>query len=247
MMKHKIFILSALLTVQNALWASQKGVEDFPELQSLQENAKGGDLRSSIFLSRLKEQTEEFGWGHLHVSGRYGWHYAYTQNIDATDAKGRTPAFLAAEFGHLETLRFLISQRADLNKANNIGTTPLYVAALYGHSHIVKLLLESGAVNGANSYGRTPLHMAAFYGFTATVRVLLENKEHIDATDQDGKTPILMAVGGYGDVEETVKILIDNNADLNQEDHDGWSPALRAMYKNRSDILNLLLANGAQM
>ncbi len=68
---------------------------------------------------------------------------------------------LAAEGGHLETLQYLIGERADLvNATDNYGDTPLH-AAVYGGLHVVQYLKENGAdIDAKNNRGQTPLEVA---------------------------------------------------------------------------------------
>ena len=56
---------------------------------------------------------------------------------------------LAADFGHLEIVRWLLDAGEDPNRYNPVGghshTTPLHQAAGRGHDEIVRLLVERGA------------------------------------------------------------------------------------------------------
>jgi ankyrin repeat protein len=72
---------------------------------------------------------------------------------------GGTPLHLAAEKGHLETVKLLLEHAKDKNPADNIGSTPLHWAAQKGHLETVKFLLEHAKdKNPANKHGMTPLH-----------------------------------------------------------------------------------------
>ena len=60
-------------------------------------------------------------------------------------AKGLTPLYITAGKGHLEVVKLLIEQQAEVNVKTTEGWTPLYVAALCGHLEGVKLLIEQQA------------------------------------------------------------------------------------------------------
>lgn len=66
-------------------------------------------------------------------------------DVDATDAEGKTPLLLALEGGHLEVARHLIAMGATLDDADDEGRTPLHVAAQKGFGDLVEVLLHEGA------------------------------------------------------------------------------------------------------
>ena len=55
------------------------------------------------------------------------------------------PLYIASEEGHLDVVRLLVEQRADINKASNDGGTPLLIASSKGRVDVVRVLLEHGA------------------------------------------------------------------------------------------------------
>ena len=67
----------------------------------------------------------------------------------STDEQRQSALALAAQFGHLEILRFLLNAGEDPDRYSPLGThshsTPLHQAALAGHFEIVLLLVERGA------------------------------------------------------------------------------------------------------
>ena len=64
--------------------------------------------------------------------------------VDVPRNDGATPLFVAAQYGHIEVLRFLVDAKADLNTAD-YGNTPLAVAVHMGHGEVAALLRAAGA------------------------------------------------------------------------------------------------------
>ena len=61
------------------------------------------------------------------------------------DYRGRSPIHIVAISNDLNALKFLISQRVDLNKVDSLGMSALYLACYHKNKKIVKLLLAEGA------------------------------------------------------------------------------------------------------
>jgi ankyrin repeat protein len=64
--------------------------------------------------------------------------------INARDAHGFTAAFWAGMLGHLDTLKVLVKEGADITIASKSGLTMLMAAAYWGKSDVTEYLLDSG-------------------------------------------------------------------------------------------------------
>ena len=76
------------------------------------------------------------------------------------------------------------------------GHTPLHWAALCGYNEICEMLLEKGCPlndHSHNDYGPRPIHWACVNGHVVTVDMFLEKGVHIDTTDLNGCSPLLIA------------------------------------------------------
>lgn len=123
--------------------------------------------------------------------------------IDSYSPEGFTALALAAHFGHIGTLEFLISRGANVNAVSKhaMKVTPLH-AALFGRQiEAAKMLVAAGAdvtqKRGGAGWPRagwTALHYCAVYGFAELVEPLIERGADIDALDDDGKTALRVAV-----------------------------------------------------
>lgn len=119
-------------------------------------------------------------------------------NVHAPD--GFTPLGLAAFFGHVSALTYLLEHGADPNipAQNQMQVRPIHSAAANRHPDIalacVRHLLAHGAeANVAQRGGWTPLHQAADHGHLALVELLLDAGADARARSEDGRLPIDMA------------------------------------------------------
>ena len=112
-------------------------------------------------------------------------------DIQQQDAAGRSPLFVACQYGRDAVVRLLLdrdeSQRALLDQARDDGASPLWIACRHGHAAIARLLLERGADTDAERHdrdrgvtdrdtpGETPLRVACFYDHADVVRALLRH------------------------------------------------------------------------
>jgi RNA polymerase sigma factor (sigma-70 family) len=123
--------------------------------------------------------------------------------LDTDSPEGFTPLALAAHFGHLDVMRLLIDRGADVNRVatHRLAVTPLH-AALFGRQvGAALLLIERGAdvtlARGGSGWKRagwTPLHYAASMGFSTLVQPLLDRGADRSRADEDGKTPLDLAI-----------------------------------------------------
>ncbi|KAF8692213.1 hypothetical protein HU200_039816 [Digitaria exilis] len=110
-------------------------------------------------------------------------------DAEVPDSKGSTPLHDAAEQGHCEAIRLLLSKGVDVDPVNYRGT-PLHLAASMGKDQALKILLEHGAD-------------AVDDGLTDIVKFLLEAGADPNIADEYGKIPIMdAAVNGQRELVE---------------------------------------------
>ena len=105
------------------------------------------------------------------------------EDLNKADKKGKTPLHIAAENGHTEIVKALLTgEGIDINARGDSNLTPLHYAARNGHIEVVEVLLKNGApVDLVSDEYDTPLHYAAQNGHTKVVEVLLKNGANIEA------------------------------------------------------------------
>ncbi|KZV67587.1 ankyrin, partial [Peniophora sp. CONT] len=101
-------------------------------------------------------------------------------DLEALDADGSTPLFLAAERGYIAVASLLVDRGANVHvhcesAILHSSQSVLQVASEGGHSEVVHLLLRRGAdVNGHIEGEQSSLSLAIVHGHIDVVRLLLD-------------------------------------------------------------------------
>ncbi len=96
-------------------------------------------------------------------------------------ARGETALHHACTIGHLEIVRLLVENGADINALSEAGHFPLYCAAGHGHLHVVMDLLKHGAhLEQKLQDGKTIIAWLQQYPQDPRFRPILEALAHID-------------------------------------------------------------------
>jgi hypothetical protein len=126
----------------------------------------------------------------------------YGAALDGTDGAGCTPLLIAAQYGHVDLVAFLLQRGANGKAVDKNLDSALHWAAYKGSIHVCGHLLYRNELNWTtqDSYGQTPLHLASLRGHTAVVRYLLqegtphEARKLLALPDKNGKTPLDLAI-----------------------------------------------------
>ena len=166
-------------------------------------------------------------------------------DVNVKDNDGSTPLIKVVWHGHLDVVKYLVSQGADVNEAKN-GWTPLHRAAARGHLDVVKYLVSQGAdVNAKNNDGGTPFFMAAVHGHLDVVKYLVSQGADVNTEYNGGETLLFLPANkGFLDI---VKYLVSQGADVNAEDNDGRTPLHWAAYNGELDIVKYLVSQGVDV
>jgi ankyrin repeat protein len=161
------------------------------------------------------------------------------------------PLYYAALCGFRDLVEHLITKHPqDVNADGGYYMRPL-VAALAGERfQTADILRHCGAdADVRGRYGKYPLHAAAHSGNFEVVRTLIEYKPaDIDARDEYGWTPSLLASGGQNFKDGSVlRLLLEHGADINVQDGNGLTPLQWASFNGALEVVRLLLEHGADV
>ena len=124
----------------NQITENSKPVYQSPYEDIFEAAAKGWDKDVKYFVETKGVRTNVTKWD----PARLFWGNAYT----SAEEERLTPLHLAAKYNHVEVVKYLISQGADVNAETTWGNTPLDLA----NNEEKKNILREAGGQGNNSW-----------------------------------------------------------------------------------------------
>jgi len=137
----------------------------------------------------------------------------------AYDGNGDLPVHVAARQGNIPAIEALITDRADLGRTTKLGETLIHIACLTNGLTLADYLVQNAVdmnpwarrqqtqfgladsvlssspnIKRATDLPQTPLHYSCTAGLYEMSALLLDNGAWVNATPDDGMTPLMMAV-----------------------------------------------------
>ncbi|MBW5390752.1 ankyrin repeat domain-containing protein [Brachyspira hampsonii] len=170
-------------------------------------------------------------------------------NLDIDEYSKSTPLIQAIEYKQTDIINYLLENNADVNLT--LGYSTPLTEAMYDEELVRKLIDLGADINLPTELtGFTPL-MASLHNI-AIAELLIEKGADIEAKDDDGINALVYA-STYNN-EEMVKFLLEKGADANtvceiENEHTDISstPLMNAAYRGNTNIINMLLENGADI
>ena len=118
-----------------------------------------------------------------------------------------------------QVVRMLLNKGADARWKNSDGLSAVLVACQNGHLSIVEMLLDhdNGLLEVAGSIGWTPLFFAVVHRQTDIVQSLLSRGANVKATDDYGKTALMVACMN-SNLESMRLLLAEGRCDVDARD-----------------------------
>lgn len=159
-------------------------------------------------------------------------YYGSVLDVAANCENQMRPVHWAASDGKIQSMRFFMDNRMDINCLDANGCSPLAVAVQYMQTDTALYLMKNGAdLSLKDNNGDTPLHWAAYKGSEELVGLLMYfMPRELDTEDKFGQTATHLAAlsGHYGVLEFLIK---ENGADYGKKDKNGLTPLDLAMKK----------------
>ena len=152
---------------------------------------------------------------------------------------GRIPSIAPRTLDDTSEMRVLLKAHGvppmDINAKNHMGWPPLVYACRGDNGEhpdeIQRLLALNADIDVRNDKGKTGLHCAAKAGFLKVINLLIEKGATLDATDNDGETPLFEAIRSTikSDKKQraTLEALLVKGADPNVKNRKGLTPPAR--------------------
>ncbi|RRH87306.1 ankyrin repeat domain-containing protein [Variovorax beijingensis] len=172
-------------------------------------------------------------------------------NLDARDARGRTPLHVATHARQREAVKLLAKAGANLDLLDDDRYDAVTIAAVADDAATLALLLSLGAKAGqvTSRYDGTALIAAAHLGHDEVVRQLIAAGAPLDHVNNLHWTAVIESIvlgDGGPRHQRTLAALIDAGANLALADRQGNTPLQLARARGYTAMVKLLEAPRAR-
>ncbi|MET3440365.1 ankyrin repeat protein [Variovorax paradoxus] len=168
-------------------------------------------------------------------------------NLDARDARGRTPLHVATHARQREAVKLLAKAGANIDRLEDDRYDAVTIASVADDVTTLTLLLSLGAKAGQTTsrYDGTALIAAAHLGHDEVVRRLIAAGAPLDHVNNLHWTAVIESIvlgDGGPRHQRTLAALVEAGADLKLSDRQGNTPLQLARARGYTEMVKLLEA-----
>ncbi len=161
-----------------------------------------------------------------------------------------SPLMIAASNNSKNVTQVLIDNGAKLDYGFREFTTaysPVLVACAKNSKEVLEILIANGAdLNDVSKDGVTPLMFAAATNSVDVMEILLRENPELDLDASARTTDNALLFAAEVGAKEAVEFLVLNGADIEYENKYGKTALMIAKAKNKREVVNFLIEQGAQ-
>lgn len=164
-----------------------------------------------------------------------------------SDCNRNTVVHLAAMNPDPSTLRLLLSAGASIHERNNFYEQPGHIAAKNSNEAALALLLDAGCeLFARDMFDNSLANLAANNENERVLALLIDRGVDVNVVDKFGRCPLWTAAATNTNVA-VLRLLINAGADLNAIDQHGANACVLACSNPNEQVLETLLAAGAEL
>eukprot|EP01039_Chlorochromonas_danica_P003978 gene3978-4352_t len=158
------------------------------------------------------------------------------------DLRMQTPLLACIQRGHVNIMRFLLSEGADPNVVDGLGVTTLQAA--FGHEDCIDDLIKYNALDinvVSTEFGYSALMYGCLVGSTKLVKKLLKCPGVMVNTENEKHYTALHLSCGVGAVEIVGALLAHPGVSINAQDEEGRTALMIAVDQGHLAVVHVLL------
>lgn len=157
--------------------------------------------------------------------------------LDKKEIQIENAMLIAAKYGKLEVIKYLITQGASVKTSDSYNRTPLHFAVIHGHVDVIKYLIDQGAdINARDGGNFTPLNDAVYYKQLLSCVILTQAKADSKIISIYGNSPLDTALL-YGSHDFTEILTQGDLASV------GYTELMVAIFERKFDIVKKLIVS----
>ncbi|MGR3974010.1 MAG: ankyrin repeat domain-containing protein [Candidatus Rhabdochlamydia sp.] len=168
--------------------------------------------------------------------------------VNRMNKEGSTPLHIAVLANQLDTVKWLLDNKANPNIKDSFGYHPLHHAAKMGNVSIAQALIAAKAdINAKGNCERTPLHMAAHNGKAPVVALLMQQGVNVNAqtSEQDFKSTALHDAVTRQKIGTVAVLTKSPHLNVNIRDITDRVPLTYAILNGSLEIATLIVGHGS--